>query len=450
MVTDTPKKRLLHRIAGCVTFLICSILPIGVLHAQTPEMEEQLVYRLRLYNGKDYQDSFCPKTVDAIYILANAPSVLNPRMTMVYYWPITRRYMPGFKSLNEPVAGTLEILQGGRTVQELQSRTYTFFRAKGWYAGKSEIILDKKADERYEEYLRAMKEFNEKLKTYHEKKQLYLEKMNEFYARARKRQELGVNSKQPPRITIPQEPPFPQSPEFYTQEPESAFILNLPPGRYKIRLKASDGTIIEESEKRLVIFTHRRTGRIGYEVVSAERWTMPETSSESDEVIYLVGENTLYLRPYIQTEYNHLHYAKVLDPQNDGYPELWRWINIKQIEKGRLKFYIGGRLISSIGEKPYQVQQIPGPELGYKIIDYDKDKFPDRAPSLVGYKLDLHLEGEGYRLQLVDSAGTIIHGSERVLREVEARDTWKLFLVSIVLPLVAYIPIFIWRRRKLL
>jgi hypothetical protein len=177
---------------------------------------------------------------------------------------------------------------------------------------------------------------------------------------------------------------------------------------------------------------------------------MPETSSESDEVIYLVGKNTLYLRPYIQTEYNHLHYAKVLDPQNDGYPELWRWINIKQIEKGRLKFYIGGRLISSIGEKPYQVQQIPGPELGYKIIDYDKEKFPDRAPSLVGYKLDLHLEGEGYRLQLVDSAGTIIHGSERVLREVEARDTWKLFLVSIVLPLVAYIPIFIWRRRKLL
>lgn len=441
--------RPLHWLEKGFFSLILMLLAIGSVQAQAPMMKEQMVYKLRLFNGKDYQDSFCPPAEDTLYLIADTHNVFHPKMTLIYYWPITRRYMAGFKTLNETVNGILEIVQGGKVVQELQPRTYTFFLAKGWYAGMSEIILDKKAKEQYEEYQQAVKNYTDQLKTYHDKKQVYQKEMNDFFARTREQQKLGMNSTQNVRIPIPQEPPFPRAPEFYVQEPGEAFVINLPAGRYEIRLRASDGVLIEGSEKRLVSFTHRRSGKIGYEVISAKRWTMPETSSDSAEVIYFVGKNTLFYRPYIQTEYNHLYYSKLLDPQNDGYPELWRWVNIKQIEKGSLQLFKGRQLIASIEEKPYYVQQIPGPELGYTIIDYEEKKFPGRAPSLVGYRVELQPERGEYHIQVVDATGTIVPGSMRGLRVVEVGKTWKLYLASVVLPLAACIPIFIWRKWKL-
>jgi hypothetical protein len=145
---------------------------------------------------------------------------------------------------------------------------------------------------------------------------------------------------------------------------------------------------------------------------------------------------------------------------------MWRWINIKQIEKGSLQLVKDGRLVGSIEEKPYQVQQILGPELGYTIIDYEPEKFEDRGPSLVGYKAEFELEKGGYHIQLVDEAGTVVAGSIRELRAIEVAktvvagsirelraievaNTWQLHLAAVILPLMVWAPVFIWRRRKL-
>lgn len=429
--------------------LILAVLVIGTVHAQVPVKEEQMVYRLRLFNGSAYQNSFCPQTEDTIYVIAGSDNVLQPRMTLVYYWPITRRYKAGFKTLNEPVEGILELFQGEKVIERLQPRTYTFSLAKGSYAGTSEIILDKNATQRYEQYQLALKNYTEQLKIYRAQKEVYRRQMEEFFAKTRRPQKPETNSTHDLPIHLPKQPAFPAAPEFLVQQPEQAFIIDLPVGKYRMRLRASDGTIIEGSEKWLRSFTHRRSGQIGYEVISAKRWTMPETSGDPEDVIYLEGKNTLYFRPYIQTEYNHLYYSKLLDPQNDGFADMWRWINIKQIEKGSLQLVKDGRLVGSIEEKPYQVQQILGPELGYTIIDYEQEKFEDRGPSLVGYKAEFELEKGGYHIQLVDEAGTVVAGSIRELRAIEVANTWQLHLAAVILPLMVWAPVFIWRRRKL-
>ena len=406
--------------------LIFIFIAIGSAQAQTPAMEEQMVYGLSLFNGKGYTSSFCPRTEDTIYIIAGSENVLLPKMTMVYYWPLKHRYQAGFSTLNETVEGTIEIIQNEKIIRDLKRRTYTYYFAKGWYAGTSEILLDEKAKERYALYYQALEDYG---KEYFEKHREYLKQMDEFNVKIREKGKSSAKS--------------------YVQKPGEDYIVNLPPGRYEIRLRAPDGTIIEGSEKKLISFTHRRSGKVGYEIIPAKRWTRPEISSHIAEIIYLVGKNTLYFRPYIQTEYPHLYYSKLLDPQNDGHPELWQWVNIEQIEKGTLQLIKGGQTMASIEEKPYYIQQVSGAELGYTIIEYKEEKFPESVPSFVGYKVEFEPEKGDYQVRLVDASGKEVPGSLRELRAVEVGKTRELYMVSLILPLAVGIPIFFWRKRKL-
>lgn len=440
------------KLSDCLTHgirsLILIVLVIVNVHAQAPVMEEHMVYRLRLFNGRGYQNSFCPPSENTIYIIADSDNVLQTRMTFVYYWPMTRRFEAGFKTLNETVEGVLELLKGDQIIERLQPRIYALSLAKGWYAENSEIILDNDATRRYQQYQLALKDYTEQLKIYRAQKEQYRRQMEEFLAGTRRPQRPDSNSFQDLPVRIPKEPEFPAAPEVFVQQPEQAFIINLPVGKYRMRLRARDDTVVEGSEKWLVSFTHRRSGQVGYEVISAKRWTMPEISSDPGDVIYLEGEHTLYFKPYLQNEYNHLCYEKLLDPQNDGFADMWRWVNIKQIEKGQLLLVENGHLAAGIEERPYHVEQIPGPELGYRIIEHDQEKFGDRKPSLVGYKADLQLEKGGYYIQLVDEAGKAIAGSTRELRAIEGAETWKLHLAAVALPLMVWAPVFIWRRWK--
>jgi hypothetical protein len=431
-----------------ISFILI-VITIGSGWAQAPVMEEQMVYGLQLFNGKGYAGSFCSKSEDTIYIITGSENVLSPKMTLVYYWPITRKLQAGFKTLNEKVEGTLEILQNGKVIRNLKRRTYTFYFAKGWYAETSEIILNDKAKEKYGEYTQAMDRYYKLTKQYHDKQRDYQKQMEEFFAKIKERQKSGMTPEQYGPIPVPKEPAPPAPPKFHVQEPREEYIVNLPAGRYEIRLHASDGTIFEGSEKKVVSFTYRRSGKIGYEIIPAKRWTMPETSSDPAEIIYLEGKNTLYFRPYIQTEYNHLYYSKLLDPQNEGHSELWRWINIKQIEKGALHLIKNGKVVSRIQEEPYSVHQVPGQELGYTIAGYDKEKLPGRGPSLVGYKVEFEPGKGGQQIQLVDASGKVFPGSLRELRAVDVGEPRELYITAVVLPLVVAAPIFLWRRRKL-
>src|SRR6185436_20496767 len=97
--------------------LFAIVLSAGLASAQVPEKERRFVYGLNLFDGVEYTTGYVPPSVDAVYVMADHLGVLDPKMTEVYFWPITNDYRADFNSLNEIVDGRLEILQGRKVIQ---------------------------------------------------------------------------------------------------------------------------------------------------------------------------------------------------------------------------------------------------------------------------------------------------------------------------------------------
>ena len=63
----------------------------------------------------------------------------------------------------------------------------------------------------------------------------------------------------------PVEPKEPAPLDWYVSEPFGAFVLNLPAGEYRIRLRDEYGQVVEGSERRLVAFAPAGPQGVGYE-----------------------------------------------------------------------------------------------------------------------------------------------------------------------------------------
>ncbi|WP_438318402.1 hypothetical protein ACP6EK_04320 [Candidatus Caldatribacterium sp. SIUC1] len=415
-----------------------------------PPVREQLVYSLTSFNGSTYSKSFAPQSEDTIYLIANTNSIVNPRKTIVYYWPITRRYMAGFSTLNEAVPGKLEILQGGKVIATLEEQKYVLYYPEGYFSEKTIMYLNAEADAAYEKYKKAMDEFNAKLKEYYEAMRKYREDLNKFFEEVRRRREAGETG--PLDIPVPKEPSPPEFVNFYVSEPATGFVVNLPPGHYEIRVRLEDGTVLEGSEKKLVVFTSRRKGGIGYEIIPGNRWTKRENCDDPSWIIHAVGKNELYFNPFTQEEYNELYHNKLQDPQNIGRIERWKWVHADPVKDATLLFGRGKEVLKAVTRAPYFVKQIPGPELGYEIVDYDEDlKKRGYKPTFESYKVVLgpELPKVDYTIQTVASENQMpLPKSERTIRLL--RKAYSVYLYPLAfLPLAVGAGIVITRRARI-
>ncbi|MBA7489631.1 hypothetical protein ES702_00165 [subsurface metagenome] len=419
--------------------------------AQAPMMSEQLVYSLNVYNGKGYGGAFTPQTEDTIYLIANKNSAIFARTTLVYFWPITAKFMAGFQTLNEEVVGTLEILKEGKLLKSLKPRDNSLYYPEGYWGETSVLSIDEEARTYYEKYKKAIDEYYQKISEFYKARIEHRKKMDEFLEEIKKRREAGEEfTSEEIEKSIPKEPKPPEGPKFYTTEPRQDYIINLPVGTYRIRIRAEDGTIIQDSQKNLVVFTSRRTGGTGYEIIPGNRWTMREPCDDPARIIYAAGKNTLYFNPFTQDEYNELYYNKLEDPQNPGRVERWRWVHIAPIKDVTLLFLKGKEVLQRVKRLPYSVKQIPGATLGYDIIEYDQEKQPYEKPTFEGYKLDLSptLENTGYQINLEKKTGGFFKGGKREVRLVRKENSRLLYALSIF-PLVIGVVVFLKRRRRL-
>ena len=138
------------------------------------------------------------------------------------------------------------------------------------------------------------------------------------------------------------------------------------------------------------------------------------------------------------------------DPQNLGREEKWRWVHIQAIKDVTLLFLKGEETLQRILRVPYYVKQIPGPELGYNIVEFNREEMPDRQPTFEGYKLDLAptLEKTNYQINLEKREGGFFQGGRREIRLVKKENTQTLYIFSIF-PLLIGAVVFVARRRKL-
>jgi len=426
------------------------LLVSGALGAQETPFKEQLVYSLTSFNGSTFSKSFCPQSEDTIYLIANQNSVVSPTKTIVYYWPITRRYMAGFSTLNEKITGKLEILQNGKVIATQEEQKYILYYPKGYWSEKAIMYLDAEADTYYKKYKEAVDAFNQKLREYYQAMERYREALNKFFEEVRRRREAGEEG--PLNIPIPKEPQPPAFVDFYASDPASGFILNLPPGKYEIRLRRDDGTIFEGSEKKVVVFTSRRKGGVGYEIIPGNRWTKKENCDDPSWIIHAVGKNELYFNPYKQEEYNELYYNKLVDPQEIGRIERFRWVHIDPVEGVNLLFGRGKEILQNVEKAPYFVKQIPGPELGYEIIPYDEElQKKGYKPTFESYKVSLspNLPKTDYQVSVVaQSSGTPEAKSERTIRLLKKENAPYIYIAAFI-PLVVGIVTILGRVSKI-
>jgi hypothetical protein len=406
---------------------------------------------LNAFNGKGYGGGFTPYTEDTIYLIADKDNTISAHITLVYFWPITGKYVAGFQALNEDVNGTLEILEGGKVIKALEKEDNTLYYPGGYWGESATFYQGEEAHAYFEKFTQAIEEYYEQISQFYTAQVEYQKNIDEFLNEIKERRDKGEEfTVEEIEEEIPREPKQPTPPIFYVTPPKKDYIINLPLGRYKIRIRAEDGTIVQDSEKELLTFTSRRTGGTGYEIIPGNRWTRREASDDPSWLIYAAGKNTLYFSPFIQDEYNELYYNKLLDPQNPGREEKWRWVHIQAIKDVTLLFSKGKETLQRIVRVPYYVKQIPGPELGYEIVEFNPEEMLDRQATFEGYKLDLEptLEKASYEINLEKKEGGFFQGSRREVRLVKKENAQSLYILSIF-PLLVGAVVFVTRRRKL-
>ncbi|HEY45404.1 MAG TPA: hypothetical protein G4O14_01320 [Anaerolineae bacterium] len=431
-------------------FMVCYLLVflfVGVspTMAETPTLEQQLVYALEVYDGVGYTSNFAPANEETIYLLADHSNAFSPRNTMVYYWAITRSYKADWDELNEPVeSATLEILQGQTLIQELPPTLFSIVLPEGHGSRKSYLLWGADAERGYPGFLEEFREYYIQIRDYQNAYQEYQTAYDE-YQDAMLDETIVEKPNAPVRPVEP--PPFLK----VVIPPSFGFQVNLPEGDYRIRLKDLDGQIIPDSEKKIVVFSHRRTG-IGYKIIPESRWTVPERSDDPQQTIYVMGGSNaaIYLQPFYEAEYNEAYYRGLLDTQDhSGAADRWAWAHMEPFYQATMTMSSENSTgeLEMTGEKPFFVVQMPGPRLGYQVVEYDPATMGGQRPTFVGFEVGLERDDRKVTIGLVDQDGVVVEGSEREIRWVpEKRPVIQYLWLSF--PLLVGLIVFVLRRSR--
>lgn len=416
--------------------LVLLLLLVVPAQAQEPEKVEAFVYGGQVFNGLGYISAFYPPAVDTIYLLADRPNILSPRRTLVYFWPLTHAYKADWSSMNQTVPGDLEILDGNAVVVTIPQESYVVQWPQG-PQGPQELYTGAEAEALY-------RAFDAARKAYQDAVWAHNDAMQQYYQDLKRAQEAREQGRQ---VELPQEPQEPEPPQIYSTSVGQGSVVNLPVGRYAVHVRADDGRIVPGSENSLIVFEPRRQG-LGYEIVPQEKWTRPERTDDPANVIYARHGSVLYLQPFVAEEYNELYYTRLEDPQSQaGRKDRWTWVHVRPFEEaGNLILDFGDQTVEVLA-KPYRVEQLPGSALGYKVMDYDPVA-EKRPPDFVAYQLFVDANHAGYSLQLQDSDGKAVFGSQRQVRRVSEIDTWALYFLA-GLPLTIGGFILVGRRERL-
>ena len=406
-----------------------------------PDKVEGIVYRLQSYTGTEHRILYSPPQVEEIYLLAGSDNVFDPRYTLVYYWPLTREYFASWERLDVPVEGKLEILKNGEIIRTLPREDVVLLYPEGASGGRSVVLKGEKAIVKQKEYEILADNFEKEMAAFGQKTVQYRRELREF---------MEKNLRNNPEALLPKSPVDPIPPKLYVSDLMKTFVVNLPVGRYSARIRTEDGTIVEGSERILVFFQPSQKEGIGYEIMPEERWTVRLPADDSDGGIYCEPGKALFLIPFRTTAYDENSYIRLVNPQGLGREGVLEWIHKDRIENMRLLLLSHGKPVRMVEWKAYYVKQAPGAELGYKIIEYDKEPASGESPTFSGFFLSFEEKDDGNRYEIVLEdlvTGDRISGSKRKLRIVGKSGVSSLWFISFI-PSVLGSCIFVWRRKK--
>jgi hypothetical protein len=421
--------------------------------ADLPVRVEQLIYSLTAFNGSDYSSTFALQTAGTIYLLAGSDNLLSVRKTLVYWWPLTAEWKTDTDSLNQQFAGSLELRGPGGSVRTVPLQRATYFSVPGAAGQQWKVLNGPDADRELarakslsDNYFAAVTDYQKKTQAYDAQVEALGARISELSSQGR---DVSAISARLSALVRPAAPPLPDAYAAAPEQVQDAFIVNLAAGQYSVRLLAPDGSTFEGSDKRIVAYTRRRAGGIGYEVIPSDKWTRPEESKTPASVLYVNGTTDLYLQPFFEDEVNDLYYEKTVSNQSTGNASLYKWVRMEQVPGSALEASSPGRETVQLIEHPFVVNQSKGSSLGYTISPYDsKTAAPNQSPSITAFHVSLESAGRVIRLRTLDSVGHPIAGSERQVRIVTRSPLLPLFGLLALSPLLAMGIVLAARARK--
>ncbi|WP_309085677.1 hypothetical protein [Chelativorans sp.] len=390
-----------------------------------PEQVERIAYRLSSFDGAEHGPAASLSAGEEIVLLADTVNIIDPRQTLVYYWPLSRSFRADWDRLDVEAAGELEIADEEGDARTLRRESVVTVYPAGVGGGFSLMMAGAEAEKARRSYEQIQSAFNRALSEATRARIAHERLLRDNPAEARKR---------------PPPPPDPVPPPLFVSEPRSAFVLNLPAGDYRLRLKR-DGRIVEGSERRLRVVSPIASGSVTWQVIPEERWTRRLAAEHPESAIYAAPGATLYLVPFRADAYRAADIARLKDPQAPLPPPGEQWIVREPLTGTRL---LAGDVEAEL--KPYRVVQRPGAALGYRI---EEASAPQEA-ELFAFALGIpdELAGKDLRLGLVDAGtGEPVPGAGRTIRILAAERYWLAWCTA-ALPLLPALFLFLGRRRR--
>ncbi len=423
-----------------IALLLCALAALGApapLAAQAPTREPAFVYAVNAYMPDGYTPSIYLPQHDTLYLLADQPNAVAPRNTLIYYWPIDNAYRADWTARNELVSSTLEVSGGSLPSRTFELTDYIVQYDAADPYDSLRVYTGAEARTRYDAFV-------DERNAYWKAVQDYQDRFVEYGAKLDEAVQKSEGGTKPQNV-----PPPPEEPPPFTKQasvPVKAFVLSLPAGEYRMRLRDPGGAWLPGLDRKLVVFRARRQA-ISYNVVPQSKWTVPEQSDDPGQAIYAPGQATLYFAPFLSAEYNDLYYRRLQNPQGtDGRPDQWTWIRLKPLEGTTLQVRGGDGSTRAVQFLGYRVNQLPGAALGYEVVDYDP-KTMRGSPSFKGFNLEIGASQPVLSVALQDGSGRILPGSEREVRAL--RDTNPVLWFALPgAPLVAGAVVMLLRRRR--
>jgi hypothetical protein len=422
-------------------FIIVVILATTPVVANAQEdRQKEFVYGIAFYDGYLYGNTMVPPTVDAIYLQADVNNIIAPRHTLIYYWPLTNRYLADWATMNELVIGVLEILDGNELIATVELQKYLIQYDTTDPTETLKLHVGEDAETSYQYFKELQAQYQQDVRAFHVAQQEYRDKVSELLnSEAAKEGTLSEDDfPEPPRSV----PPMTLS----SQTIAEGFVISLPEGNYRIRMRLPDGRIQPDSEKRLVIFEKIKDGS-SYNVVPETRWTKPEQSKVEDSAIYTTYGATIYLAPFHQGLYNEYYYRHMEDPQDlSSRRDRKIWVAFEQLEDVNLDMISKAGADTSLPLEGFTVNQLPGSARGYEVVLFNPDS--NEFPSFEGFKVEL-MEGiSGYEIRLLDDNSDPVEGSRRSIRVLYTDRAWIMYLLG-VFPFVVGMVVVLYRNRRI-
>jgi hypothetical protein len=411
----------------------------GSALAQEPERQRAFVYGINAALANSFTGSFAPPSVRDIYLLADQTNIISPRMTEIYFWPITNEYKASWELLNQPVDGSLEISRNGQVIQQTATTSYTINYTPRGAETDGQLFVGAEADAAQARFVAKQKAYQTALNASYEAQRAWIAAADD----ANRRSQAGE------KVTLPPEPQPPEPIGVVSNGINQGMPVKLPAGSYQLRLRGRDGAIVPDSERALIVFAPRRSA-IGYMVVPETRWTTPDQVDDLSDVIVGKANSQLYLIPHFEREFPAREYSLLQNPQQQvGETADWTWVIGEPITAGQLEVIAGGGRPERRALTPYRVTQAPGAALGYEIQEFVPDPSrPSAVPDLVGYPIRVDQPGSGFEIRLVSPQGEALPGSSRLVRTPAATSLSLLMLVSAI-PLVVGAAVIVRRRMKM-